>query len=274
RAERGSRRAAGAHRLGAAAARALRTPVRAGEPRALRAARRRGGGRRRSAARRVRAAARRRPEREPLGWQPPAAQPRSGAHRPARGAPPRRAHRGARPDAAPPALGPRRRAPAGRRRRLLRDAEPRRASAARRPGGAPRRRRAELPGRASGRGDVRVKRVALLLAKDLRILRRSPVLLGALLTYPLVIAALVGLVAGYANTKPRVALVDLDHLPRTIVVGGRVFSVEDTIDEISQNVKLVRLGPDEAERELRHGRLVATLTVPPGFVADLKGQVI
>ena len=119
-----------------------------------------------------------------------------------------------------------------------------------------------------------MRRVALLLAKDLRILRRSPLLLGALLTYPLVIAALVGLVAGYANTKPRVALVDLDHLPRTIVVGGRVFSVEDTIDEISQNVKLVRLGPDEAERELRHGRLVATLTVPPGFVADLKGQVI
>ena len=119
-----------------------------------------------------------------------------------------------------------------------------------------------------------MKRVALLLAKDLRILRRSPVLLGALLTYPLVIAALVGLVAGYANTKPRVALVDLDHLPRTIVVGGRVFSVEDTIKEISQNVKLVRLSPDEAERELRHGRLVATLTVPPGFVADLKGQAI
>ena len=95
-----------------------------------------------------------------------------------------------------------------------------------------------------------------------------------LLTYPLVIAALVGLVAGYANTKPRVALVDLDHLPKTITVGGHLFHVDATIDEIARNVKLVRLSPHEAEQQLRSGRLVATLTVPPGFVADLKGQVV
>jgi ABC-2 type transport system permease protein len=95
-----------------------------------------------------------------------------------------------------------------------------------------------------------------------------------LVTYPLVVAVLVGLVAGYANTKPRVALVDLDHLPPTITVGGHVFHVDQTIDEIARNVKLVRLGPDEAERQLHDGRLVATLTVPPGFVADLKGQVV
>jgi len=106
------------------------------------------------------------------------------------------------------------------------------------------------------------------------VLRRSPLLLAVLLTYPLVIAVLVGLVAGYANTKPRVALVDLDHLPKTITVGGHLFHVDATIDEIARNVKLVRLSPHEAEQQLRIGRLVATLTVPPGFVADLKGQVV
>ena len=119
-----------------------------------------------------------------------------------------------------------------------------------------------------------MRRVGLVLAKDLRVLLRSPLLLGVMLTYPLVIAVLVGLVAGYANTKPRVALVDLDHLPKTIAVGGHVFHVDATIDEIARNVKLVRLAPHEAERQLRDGRLVATLTVPPGFVADLKGQVV
>ncbi len=119
-----------------------------------------------------------------------------------------------------------------------------------------------------------MRRAALLLAKDLRVLRRSPLLLGVLLTYPVVIALLVGLVAGYANTKPRVALVDLDHLPPKIVVGGRVFAVDATIDAIARNVKLVRLDPNEADRQLHDGRLVATLTVPVGFVADLKGQVI
>ena len=55
--------------------------------------------------------------------------------------------------------------------------------------------------------------VALMLRKDLTVLRRSPLLLGALLAYPVVIALLVGLVAGYASSKPRVAYVDEDNVP-------------------------------------------------------------
>ena len=43
-------------------------------------------------------------------------------------------------------------------------------------------------------------------------LGRSPLVLVILLAYPLVVAALVGLVASYANAKPRVALVDEDRL--------------------------------------------------------------
>ncbi len=56
-------------------------------------------------------------------------------------------------------------------------------------------------------------RVRLLLRKDLTVLRRSPLLLGALIAYPIVIALLVGLVAGYASSKPRVAFVDEDGMP-------------------------------------------------------------
>ena len=118
-----------------------------------------------------------------------------------------------------------------------------------------------------------MKRTLLILAKDLRVLRRSPFLLGVLLAYPLVIAALVGLVAGYSNSKPRVALVDLDHLPPKLIVGGRTFYVDQTIDEVSRNVRLVRLPQAEAERELGNGKVVAVLTVPQGFVADLEGMV-
>jgi ABC-2 type transport system permease protein len=118
-----------------------------------------------------------------------------------------------------------------------------------------------------------VKRAALILAKDLRVLKRSPLLLGVLLAYPLVIALLVGLVAGYSNSKPRVALVDLDHLPPALVVGGQTFHVDATIDAVSRNVELVRLPQAEAERELRNGKVVAVLTVPHGFVSDLLGMV-
>jgi ABC-type multidrug transport system permease subunit len=115
-----------------------------------------------------------------------------------------------------------------------------------------------------------VSRVWLLLRKDLRVLQRSPLLLGVLIVYPLIVAGLVGLVAGYGSSKPRVALVDEDHLPRVAVVGGQRFRIQEAIDEVGKNVHLVRMDPGQARRALATGRVVATLTVPPGFLADLK----
>jgi len=118
-----------------------------------------------------------------------------------------------------------------------------------------------------------VRAAAVILRKDVRSLLRTPALLVVLLAYPLVIAALVGLVAGYASSKPRVALVDLDGLPPKIVVGMHTFNVRKTIDEVAHNVSLVRLGQDEAKRELANGKVVAVVTVPPGFVATLQEMV-
>jgi ABC-type Na+ efflux pump permease subunit len=99
-------------------------------------------------------------------------------------------------------------------------------------------------------------------------------LLGVLLTYPLLIAVLVGLVAGYANAKPRVALVDEDGLPQVVAIAGHRFDVQRTIDEVSRNVKLVRLSPQEAKRQFRSGKVVAVVTVPEGFLATLKSMVV
>jgi ABC-2 family transporter protein len=118
-----------------------------------------------------------------------------------------------------------------------------------------------------------VSRVALLLRKDVLVLRRSPLLLGILLAYPAAIAVLVGLVASYASAKPRVALVDEDGLPPTVVLAGKRFHVDRTIDRVSKNVKLVRLSPEAAARQLRTGKVVAVVTVPAGFIASLKGMV-
>jgi ABC-type Na+ efflux pump permease subunit len=118
-----------------------------------------------------------------------------------------------------------------------------------------------------------VSRIALVLGKDLRVLRRSPLLVGVLVAYPLLVAGLVGLVAGYGSAKPRVALVDEDHLPPVVRVGGRDFRITAAIREVGKNVHLVRLSHDQAERELRSGRVVATLTVPPGFLDQLKSGI-
>jgi ABC-2 type transport system permease protein len=112
-----------------------------------------------------------------------------------------------------------------------------------------------------------------LLRKDALVLRRSPLLLGILLAYPLTIAVLVGLVASYASAKPRVALVDEDNLPPTVVIGGHRFHVDRTIEQVSKNVRLVRLSRDEAAQQLKNGKVVAVVTVPPGFIATLKQMV-
>jgi ABC-type Na+ efflux pump permease subunit len=118
-----------------------------------------------------------------------------------------------------------------------------------------------------------VRHVLLLVRKDLLVLRRSPFLLSVLVAYPLVLAALISVVATFVSGKARVALVDQDHLPKTIVIGGHHFHVDRTINEVGKNVKLVRLPADEAARELRSGQIVASLTVPRGFVADLRTGV-
>jgi len=117
-----------------------------------------------------------------------------------------------------------------------------------------------------------VRRAALILVKDLRVLARTPALLAILLAYPLVIAALVGLVAGYGSAKPRVALVDEDGLPKTLVLAGHTFDVDRTIARVSREVRLVRLSPEAAVHELETGSVIATLTVPPGFVATLEAM--
>ncbi len=118
-----------------------------------------------------------------------------------------------------------------------------------------------------------MNRIWLLLRKDALVLRRSPLLLGILLAYPVAIAVLVGLVASYANAKPRVALVDEDNLPPTVTIGGHRFHVDKTIQQVSKNVQLVRLSPSDAAQQLKNGKVVAVLTVPPGFITTLKEMV-
>jgi ABC-type Na+ efflux pump permease subunit len=118
-----------------------------------------------------------------------------------------------------------------------------------------------------------MRSIRLLLAKDLRILGRSPALLAALVLYPLVFAVLVGLVVRYASDRPRVAFVDLDRLPETLTVGGQSFNVEQVISEVQGSVELVPMEEDDADRQLETGGIVAEIVVPRGFASKLRGMV-
>ena len=116
-----------------------------------------------------------------------------------------------------------------------------------------------------------MRRVALLLRKDLRTLGRMPALALALVAYPLVIALVVGLVVRYAGERPRVALVD-EHgaLPGLLVVGETRFDVRARLAQATE-VDLVPMSRARAERELDTGSVTAALVVPPDFITKLRG---
>jgi hypothetical protein len=118
-----------------------------------------------------------------------------------------------------------------------------------------------------------ISRIGVLLGKDVRILRRSPFLLAALVLYPLAIALLVGLVARFANDRPRVAFVDLDGLPEVLSVGGEDFNVDKVLRQVRAEVDLIPLSQEEADHRLANGEVVAQIIVPRGFASRLRGMV-
>jgi hypothetical protein len=117
-----------------------------------------------------------------------------------------------------------------------------------------------------------MSRIGLLVAKDLRVLARSPALVVAVVLYPLLVAVLVGLVARFATDRPRVAFVDQDGVPDVLVVGGQEFEVARVLEQVEGEVDLVPLSEEEAARRLKTGEVVAAIVVPRGFVSRLRGM--
>ncbi|MEA2475108.1 MAG: type transport system permease protein [Thermoleophilaceae bacterium] len=111
-----------------------------------------------------------------------------------------------------------------------------------------------------------------LLGKDLRILRRSPLLVAMLVLYPVLIAALVGFAVTSGPSKPRVAV--LNEIPpsqQKIQLGGQQVDVAkearplfDSIDRV--NVK----DRAEAERLVKSGDVLAAVIVPSNITRALQ----
>ncbi|HEY4976937.1 MAG TPA: ABC transporter permease, partial [Gaiellaceae bacterium] len=111
---------------------------------------------------------------------------------------------------------------------------------------------------------------ALLTRKDLVSLRRAPLVVILLACYPLLIAGLVGTVAGYANSRPRIAVVDLDHIPAKTEVAGHTYHIKNLIDEVAKNVRISWMTKAQAAQALRTGEVVGVITIPDGFISRLK----
>jgi hypothetical protein len=116
-----------------------------------------------------------------------------------------------------------------------------------------------------------MRAIRVLLAKDIRILRRSPLTVALLVLYPLALAVLVGAVIADAGARPRVAFVDNDHLPDRATVGNLHIEIGDLLRSVKGEVSLVPMSETKAKRALSRGDVVAVVIVPQGFLAELKG---
>lgn len=114
---------------------------------------------------------------------------------------------------------------------------------------------------------------ALLLRKDVRLLRRAPALLLVLVVYPVLVALLVTLALQSNDRRPAIAVVVQDTSGRTVAVGDERLGIDDYVARLSEDVNVRRLDAAAAKDALDAGRVTAVLTIPEGFISDLQSGV-
>lgn len=114
-----------------------------------------------------------------------------------------------------------------------------------------------------------------LLAKDLRILRRSPLLIGLLLAYALVIGLPVGFAVSRPPQKPKVAFLNEVAPGQTgFSVGGKQLDASDYADRLFDAIDPVRVkSRAEALDKVRSGEALGALIVPADITQRLQGAV-
>ncbi len=103
-----------------------------------------------------------------------------------------------------------------------------------------------------------------LLVKDLQILRRSPLLVGLLIVYPIVLALLVGLATDRPPGKPKVAFANLVPPGQSeFSIGGQTLDVADYAPRLFDSIDAVRVGTREAAiAKVRSGEVLGAIVLP------------
>jgi ABC-2 type transport system permease protein len=114
-----------------------------------------------------------------------------------------------------------------------------------------------------------------LLIKDLQILRRSPLVVGLLLAYALVIGLPVGFAVSRAPQKPKVAFLNqVSPGSSQFTVGGRQLDASDYAQRLFRAIDPVRVSSRaEAVDKVRSGEAAGALIVPADVTAKLQSVV-
>jgi ABC-type multidrug transport system permease subunit len=117
--------------------------------------------------------------------------------------------------------------------------------------------------------------VRWLLLKDLQILRRSPLLVGLLIVYPIVISLLVGLALDRPPQKPKVAFANLVPEGKSeFSIGGRKLDVADYAPRLFEAIDPVRVRTrEEAIEKVRDGEVLGAIVLPEDAAERLRSTL-
>lgn len=113
-----------------------------------------------------------------------------------------------------------------------------------------------------------------LLVKDLQLLRRSPLVTGLLVVYPIVLAVLIGLAISRSPEKPRVAF--LNQIPNGagLNLGGGGFSQDEARNQLCAKIDCVDVSSRaEVEQKVKDGDVLGGLILPPDFISKLQAEL-
>ena len=114
-----------------------------------------------------------------------------------------------------------------------------------------------------------------LLLKDLQILRRSPLLVGLLIVYPIVISLLVGLALDRPPEKPKVAFANLVPPGESgFSIGGKRLDVADYAPRLFEAIDPVRVRTrEEAIEKVRSGEVLGAIVLPEDSAQRLRSTL-
>ncbi len=110
-----------------------------------------------------------------------------------------------------------------------------------------------------------------LLVKDLQILRRSPLLVGLLIVYPIAIALMIGFALSSPPGKPKVAFYsEVAPGQGKISFGNQQINVSKYASQLFQSIQPIKVSSrDQAIAKVRDGEALAALIIP----ADIPNQI-
>ena len=114
-----------------------------------------------------------------------------------------------------------------------------------------------------------------LLLKDLQILRRSPLLVGLLVLYPLIVALLVGVALSSGPSKPKVAFANLVPPDEArLDLGGQQLDATGYASKLFDAVDPIRVDSrEEAIAKVESGEALGALVIPPDVIERLQGTL-